>query len=57
MFAVINYHKLSNSNITDLFLYRSGGQGSISSSLDLSQGCHESFEAVGESKHYRTPHS
>lgn len=50
MFAVINYHKLSNSNITDLLLYRSGGQESKSSSLDLSQGCHESFEAVGETQ-------
>lgn len=50
MFAVINYHKLSNSNITDLFLYRSGGQESKSSSLGLSQRCHESFEAVGETQ-------
>lgn len=48
MFTVINYHKPSDLKITDLILYRSGGQESKSSSLGLSQECHESFEAVGE---------
>lgn len=49
MFAVINYQS-SVTQKSQIYFNLFGGQESKSSSLDLSQGCHESFEAVGESQ-------